>query len=40
MFMSIENSSSPPTFVVTAQILQRQNALEDLSFLNTYNNTD
>ena len=40
MFMSVALSNPPPTSVLTRRILQRQNAVKDLSFSTTYNNTD
>ena len=40
MFMSVALSNPPPTNVLTRQILQRQNAVEDFSFPTTHNNTD
>ena len=40
MFMSVAQSNPPPTSVLTRRILQRQNAVVDLSVSTTYNNTD
>ena len=40
MFMSLALSNPPPTSVRINRILQRQHGVVDLSFPNTYNNTE